>query len=1303
MRKLNYLFFALFLTVCFSCQDKDDLNQSGLIGGNTVLSLDEYEFTCTGGEIELAFTANESWELAGCPDWLNVSKKSGRTGTTTIKMSVDCNETRELREAKIYFNAKDGSFKTPMKIVQPFPYLNISTDTLHFNWNDCRNDRANSNNENVAIAKNPQNIEIQSNVRWKIKQWPEVKVLSVDLQDYLGFSHFAISAKEGKDDYTLSVIPNSDNFYKEPYDVQLKLYSVYTDKNGKEVEISSAAADSYIIKLHQRNLKFLLDESAADATVKFSELNDDPDINIEIDTEIPWKVKSCPSWVKMNKEVAEAGKVTVNFLADGANPAREERTGVIILTNDADAERVINVSQDPYVYLLENNDSQTSDKYNVTIGNDDTSSAFKKTLTTTGTWEIDQASVPGWLTVEPMKCEETTPASGKSAHEIILTANNQNLEFNNRTATIKVKSTMNDLSFDIPVSQDMFIFDINPDSMLANLPTMDTDAHMINVNSSGPWEITEAPDEWLSVSMDSAAQKGTYEVSVNAMDGNPNEDEDRITSITFTSLAHRNAGQEYSKTVNVKQSKFIFNVAQTGKTVNIPAYKADLNALFNTAIECSAGWEITECPDWITPSATSDDPSKARALNFNVSFTPEMNLDKNSSREGKIVITSVYNDSTREFEVCQDAFVFGNSAVLNDNVVVMNNQSYPVSFDLTAEAQWELTYDEWLSPSAKSGNGNSSIIFIPQPNPNTTERTGTATVKCTVNGEEKVITFVQEKYEFEVTSEPSYSYTELDKSSDEIQIHSSGQWEVVGAPEWVELSAKTGNSDNNNVDSEITIKAKENVETSDRNADFTIQSSLNPDLKKQISISQAAFKFNSESHSFKYETLEERTDQVQVVSSGPWTVSGRPDWIEMDEDKLTGLGNEDGSPETITITSTVNLTDSDRNATIQIISDKNPSLVKKIAVSQSKFVFEVGETDVVYTSPLDETTKSVEVECTADWTVKSNQSWLNVKKDGDRIAITPEKNVTTKDRSAIITAISTKNDWTREITVSQPKFIFEVDKTSHIFGSAIASENNPLTVGVNCSEKWTVETDVDWLTLSATGGNGDGSFKVTPSSDNLTANPRSGNVIVKSTLNEELKAVINVSQSQFDFDVSTTSHSFSTPVASTPLSVNVTCSDAWAVSTDADWLTLSPSSGRGNGTLKITPSDNLTENDRSATVTVTSTKTGWTKTIKVSQPKFTFSVDKTSHSFSSPIASDNNPLTVTVTCSGKWTVEADVNWLTLTSSSGTGNGTFKITPADNTATTPRSGKVTVKSSMNGWTKTINITQAKAEPAPAPEE
>ena len=106
MRKLNYLFFALFLTVCFSCQDKDDLNQSGLIGGNTVLSLDEYEFTCTGGEIELAFTANESWELAGCPDWLNVSKKSGRTGTTTIKMSVDCNETRELREAKIYFNAK---------------------------------------------------------------------------------------------------------------------------------------------------------------------------------------------------------------------------------------------------------------------------------------------------------------------------------------------------------------------------------------------------------------------------------------------------------------------------------------------------------------------------------------------------------------------------------------------------------------------------------------------------------------------------------------------------------------------------------------------------------------------------------------------------------------------------------------------------------------------------------------------------------------------------------------------------------------------------------------------------------------------------------------------------------------------------------------------------------------------------------------------------------------------------------------------------------------------------------------------
>ena len=111
----------------------------------------------------------------------------------------------------------------------------------------------------------------------------------------------------------------------------------------------------------------------------------------------------------------------------------------------------------------------------------------------------------------------------------------------------------------------------------------------------------------------------------------------------------------------------------------------------------------------------------------------------------------------------------------------------------------------------------------------------------------------------------------------------------------------------------------------------------------------------------------------------------------------------------------------------------------------------------------------------------------------------------------------------------------------------------------------------------------------------------------------------------------------------------------------------------------------------------------WKKTIKVSQLKFTFSVDKTSHSFNSPVASSNDPLQVAVACSGKWTVEADVNWLTLTPSSGTGNSTFKITPADNTATTPRSGKVTVKSSMNGWTKTINITQAKAEPAPAPEE
>ena len=166
MRRKKYFIVPFICIIAFAaCQNEDNLAQSPLQDGNTVLSVEDKDILSTGGSFSVAFTSNSPWQLKGCPEWLDVNKTYGRSGTTTITMSADCNDTRADRVANLIFEAVDGSFTTPMTVSQTFPYLNVNVDTLSFNWNDCKTER-----EGVAIENNPQTILISSNVAWRITE-----------------------------------------------------------------------------------------------------------------------------------------------------------------------------------------------------------------------------------------------------------------------------------------------------------------------------------------------------------------------------------------------------------------------------------------------------------------------------------------------------------------------------------------------------------------------------------------------------------------------------------------------------------------------------------------------------------------------------------------------------------------------------------------------------------------------------------------------------------------------------------------------------------------------------------------------------------------------------------------------------------------------------------------------------------------------------------------------------------------------------------------------------------------------------
>jgi Metallo-peptidase family M12/CARDB/Putative binding domain, N-terminal len=146
---------------------------------------------------------------------------------------------------------------------------------------------------------------------------------------------------------------------------------------------------------------------------------------------------------------------------------------------------------------------------------------------------------------------------------------------------------------------------------------------------------------------------------------------------------------------------------------------------------------------------------------------------------------------------------------------------------------------------------------------------------------------------------------------------------------------------------------------------------------------------------------------------------------------------------------------------------------------------------------------------------------------------------------------------------------------------------------------------------------------------------------------------------------------------------------AWTVSDDADWVSISPTSGSNNGSIIISCTAN-TGAARTAIVTVTggSGTSGITQYLYVTQnvlPVINVSPTALNATVTGGIGA------IAVASNVYCTIVSDNPWLTTSVNGGSNNFGFNITIANNLLTTTRTGTVRV---YNGATsKTITVTQA----------
>lgn len=319
-----------------------------------------------------------------------------------------------------------------------------------------------------------------------------------------------------------------------------------------------------------------------------------------------------------------------------------------------------------------------------------------------------------------------------------------------------------------------------------------------------------------------------------------------------------------------------------------------------------------------------------------------------------------------------------------------------------------------------------------------------------------------------------------------------------------------------------------------------------------------------------------------------------------------------------------------------------------------------------------------------DWAVSDDKSWITTSLSGDVVSINvTSSNLNSTDRAGTVTISGREN--TKTVSVTQTGVSLSLDKSSMSFDYNPTSSQS---VSITSNYDWAISESSRWITTSKTSGSGNSTFTISCST-NSGSSSRSGTITVTSG---NVTETITVTQEcpELDYKVSGTTNPSSVTVdaASSTQKVYIYSNvDSWAVSDNASWITVSNSTGSGDGNATLNISSNTGSDSRTATITISSTYV--TKTFTVTQTAESLTVSPTSIS----VGSSAGTTTFTITSNTSWAITERVAWLSVSQSSGSGNATIQVYYDQNTTPYILLGNIVVSGIVSSTT--VKVTQDKS--------
>lgn len=509
-------------------------------------------------------------------------------------------------------------------------------------------------------------------------------------------------------------------------------------------------------------------------------------------------------------------------------------------------------------------------------------------------------------------------------------------------------------------------------------------------------------------------------------------------------------------------------------------------------------------------------------------------------------------------------------------------------------------------------------------------------------------------------------------STKEIYVSSmASSWQITNIADWLTFAPSNGDTSE-----DVAVSVTENPSADASRTCIATFMSNNPEYNysKTIDVTQekaiSYIRIADEDKNITFDAAGgSKTINVQTNTS--YSISNLPSWLTV---------TKSSNGKTLTITAAANESIIERTPHTFYLDG---SVAIKVMQRAAKMAVIDGGTITVDN---DGGQYGVKVASDVAWTASnSGYSWIDISPShGDagttNVLLTVASNSSISLRTGRV-IFTIGGNTACEVKVEQKGLVLNVSPASVSFDADACSR----TIDVESNTKWKVLSKPEWITIPTETYDGNKTLTMSATDNNLTQS-RSGEIEI-GIEGISLTRKITVTQTGRKFDNLVSSLTF-TAIPSSQ-NVTITTDGAWTAEASEPWVSLSKTSGKGTSDVSVSVTENTTDEERNAIVTVTVGDTP--QTILIVQKSHYLTISPTSFN---TIGSTGGSYTLQIASDCQWTTSKKASWLTVTPASGNGNIDVTVSAADNPSVNTRKDTVIITPQYGQAIKAIVMQDAR---------